>query len=153
MIRHHIGSKPNAQRAGATTQIFERFPSADISGYLIIRQTVGARCRLLVPAYLLNPRTCRGTFPYSDKPQRIKARFCKEIKLLIGNLIKASDSPLILFTKLVQPHQRAFCNHYDIRHPVTVGSEPFIFLRQFFKMIGIMRAASTAALPCRFLLF
>ena len=106
----------------------------------------------MISAYLFNPRTCRGTFPHSDEPQRIKARFCKEYKLLIGNLIEASDRPLVLFAELIQPHQRTFRNHHDIRHPFAIGAEPFIFLRQIFKMIHIM-AMLPAALPCSFLFF
>src|SRR5260370_3843808 len=107
-----------------------------------------SRCRgFRIATELLDALRRLAALPASDEPQAVESTACKQIQLLVGNLVEIVHLAFMGFGDLVEPHISALGHHHRARHPVLVRTEPLVFLLSAAKMRDRVCARIAKAWP------
>ena len=103
VVRHHIAGQSDAASTGTFPQVFQRFPTAKVSGHFVVIKRISRGDRIRVAADLFYLLRRRRSFPESDQPESGKASSCKLIKFGIRYLVKPGNRVAVGATELIKP--------------------------------------------------
>ena len=95
VVGNHVGSQADSSLLTSLPEIFQCWPAAYGCSDLIVLQGVCGSIGIGVSAEDLYFLGGRASLPESDEPEGGKSALCKQVELMIGNLIKGLYLPVV----------------------------------------------------------
>ena len=141
VIGDHVGGEAEAYLGGAVAEILVGFFAAEVLGYGVGLERVGAGYGVGVAAEALDGLGGSAALPKADEPEAGDAAVGEGLELLGGDLVEAVDVALVLLRELLEPDVGGFCDEDDVGHPGVVGGEGFVLVERGLVVGGIAAAA------------